>query len=113
MRHISREALEIPVTSKRINSQEIDEEGAASEGNKNADEEIAEIKEKLERQDFQKMVAMAEKDLENMQDENYHTLKTLFQGVRNKYNEALAADPEDELFRDPVLYKGEDIHCYG
>ena len=59
MRRIQDEVMEIP---KNQEGDSILDEAES----KNADEEIAEIKEKLEKQDFQKMVAMAEKDLEEL-----------------------------------------------
>jgi len=79
---------------------------------KNADEEIAEIKEKLEKQDFQKMVAMAEKDLEELQGDNYEMLKNLFTNVKEKYEVALSVPESANEFRDPHLYKAEEIWKY-
>ena len=51
----------------------------------NAADEITEIKETIQRKDFQKMLSLAETDLENVQEANHEALQTLFESVGDKY----------------------------
>jgi hypothetical protein len=51
--------------------------------------------------------------LENIQNENYQTLKSLFESVRSKYEHALSLQPGDADYRDATLYKPQEIFKYG
>ena len=58
-------------------------------------------------------MSLAEIDLENIQNENYETLKNLFQSVSAKYEHALSLSPDDDNFKDTTLYKPQEIFKYG
>ena len=77
------------------------------------DQEIAEIKQNIDLQNFQKMVSLAEKDLQNIQAENFQALKQMFNGVKGKYFDALNTAKDSEKYRDKTLYKPEEIYKYG
>lgn len=51
--------------------------------------------------------------MENIQNENYETLKNLFQSVGTKYEHALSLSPDDDNFKDMTLYKPQEIFKYG
>jgi hypothetical protein len=59
------------------------------------------------------MLALAEKDLKTLQYENYESLKTMFNGVKGKYLDALKISKDSEMYRDKTLYKPEEIYKYG
>jgi hypothetical protein len=59
------------------------------------------------------MLALAEKDLKTLQNENYESLKTMFNGVKGKYLDALKISKDSEMYRDKTLYKPEEIYKYG
>ena len=59
------------------------------------------------------MMCLAEKDLKSMQKENYDSLNKMFNGVKNKYIEALSIPKDSEKYRDKTLYKPEEIYKYG
>jgi hypothetical protein len=99
MREIQSEASKIP----RINQSNDD----------GIDEEIAEIKQNIDLQNFQKMVALAEKDLKAIQSDNLESLKSMFNGVKKKYEAALSIDKDSDKYRDKTLYKPEEIYKYG
>jgi mevalonate pyrophosphate decarboxylase len=46
-----------------------------------AEDEIQQIKETIHFRDFQKMIHVAEMDLEEIQEKNYETLKNLYNSV--------------------------------
>jgi len=60
------------------------------------------------------MVTMAEKDLAELQTENYGQLKNLFESVKGKFTQALEVDTKgsDKTWKDMTLYKGEEFYKY-
>lgn len=53
---------------------------------------------------FQKMMAIAERDLENLQAKNRDSLKGLFGKVKGKYKAALDVPADSEEYRDSRCY---------
>lgn len=76
------------------------------------EDEIAKLKENILRQNFQKMVALSEIDLENATRSNYDALKSLYEGVREKYQKALKATPDDPSYYDRNVYKAQEMQEY-
>lgn len=58
------------------------------------------------------MITLAEKDLEQIQNQNYQSLKSLFGEVQNKFKDALEVPKDSEKYRDKTLYRPEDIWKY-
>ena len=71
--------------------------------------EVAIIKEKIEKGDFQKMLVLAERDLETLQTANFDDMKALYNSVKARFERALTLPKDDPDYLDRSLYKGEDI----
>lgn len=59
------------------------------------------------------MMCLAEKDLKSLKDSNQEQLRSMFEGVKNKYINALSIPKDDPKYRDKTLYKSEEIYKYG
>jgi len=58
------------------------------------------------------MIAIAEKDLEQIQSSNYTNLKNTFESVQAKFNRALDMPKDSEDYRDMTIYRPEEIWKY-
>ena len=65
-----------------------------------AEQEIAELKQKIKQVEFEKLLCLAEKDLENTQQANYDSLKSVFNEVKGKFESALVIQRSDEGYFD-------------
>lgn len=59
------------------------------------------------------MLCIAEKDLEQLQQENYQTVKGLYEKVQKRFQDAIDRPRDAPDFKDTKLYKPEEIYKYG
>ena len=76
------------------------------------DQEIAEIKKDIQSQDFEKVLRLAEKDLEFIQQKNHDGLLNLFNGLKEKFQAVIEIPKEFSEYIDTKVYITEKMHEY-
>lgn len=84
------------------------EEAEKKDAMADADREIAELTQKINKEKFEKMLCLAEKDLNQIQEKNFKMLKDLYLDIKNRFKDALTVERKDPKYYDTSLYRGCD-----
>lgn len=105
IQEIQESATKIP----KLNENDVkNEDSEKKDAIADADREIAELTQKINKEKFEKMLCLAEKDLDQIQDKNYKMLEGLYEDIKSRFKEALTVKRNDPRYYETTLYRGCD-----